>query len=133
MKRVLPLLLFASVLVLGGCSKKNNPVTSDPVTPPPATNVTFSMSMWSGSEGMIFIARPNVDVKLSAVYLSYPAGQFADTLSNDNPEVVFPKESNIQLNEYSGVEGGQQWILRFIGKVAATNQPFEVTVHWTVV
>lgn len=133
MKQALPVVLFASLLVLGGCSKKNNPVITDPVAPPPATNVTFSMSMWSGSDGMIFIAKPNVDVKLTTVLLTYPAGQFADTLSNNNPELVFPKDSNIQLNEYTGVEGGQQWILRFIGKVAGTHQPFEVTVNWTVV
>ena len=82
---------------------------------------------------MIFVAKPNVDVKLTKVEVSFPEQSFADTLTNPNPSEVFPKDSNIQLNEYTGIDAGQQWVLKFYGTVASTGQAFAVTVRWTVV
>lgn len=132
MYRSLMFVVAAAALVLAGCSKKSsNPV--DPGTGNPQPNVTFTMHLESGTQGMIVFASPSVDVKLTKVILSFPAQQFADTLTNPNPQTVYPKDTNIELNEYSGIEGGQQWVLTFIGSVAATNQQFTITVNWTVV
>jgi hypothetical protein len=82
---------------------------------------------------MIFVASPSVDVKLTKVDVSFPAQQFTDVITNPQPERIFPRNSNIQLNEYTGVNGGQQWVLVFHGTIAATGQAFTVTVNWTVV
>ncbi len=82
---------------------------------------------------MKIFASPSTDVRLTQVILSFPAEQFTDSLTNPSPNDVFPKNGNIELGEYSGIEGGQQWVLKFIGFDATTNQPFEVTMNWTVV
>ena len=131
MKHVV-LLFLAAAVALTGCKKNSNNPTG-PVTTPPATNVTFTMHLESGTQGMIFVASPSVDVKLTKVDLSFPAQQFTDTVVNPNPSTVFPKGSNIRINEYTGIEGGQRWILVFTGTIAATGQPFAVTITWDVV
>lgn len=133
MKQTIVILAMLAALSLVGCSKKNsnNPVAPNPA--PQQANVAFSMHLESGTQGMIFVAKPNVDVKLTKVELRLPAQNFSDTLNNPNPNEVFPKDSNIQLNEYTGVDAGQQWVLKFYGIVASTGQAFTITVNWTVV
>jgi outer membrane biogenesis lipoprotein LolB len=134
MKNSLMILLAGAMLTLVGCSKKDsgNPIT--PNTPTPQqTNVTFTMHMESGTQGMIFVASPNVDVKLTKIEVSFPAGNFSETITNPNPNTVIPKNSNVQFAEYTGIETHQQWVLKFYGMVAATGEAFTVTVNWDVV
>ena len=130
MKYPFALLLFGATLLIAGCSKKD----SNPLVPPAGgTLPTFTMHLESGTQGMKVFASPSMDVRLTQVILSFPAQQFSDSLTNPSPADVFPKDANIELGEYSGIEGGQVWVLKFIGFDAATNQPFEVTMNWTVV
>ncbi len=131
--RQLPMLMvLAGALVLGGCSKKNsNPLQPNPGTQEPM--VTFTMHLQSGTQGMIFVAVPSEDVMLSKVELSFPAQQFTDVITNPNPTRVFPKGQNIELNEYTGIDAGQQWVLKFYGTLVKTGKPFVVTINWTVV
>jgi hypothetical protein len=132
MKHMFPLLLVAAVL-FSGCSKKDsNPMIPSNPTPTPV-NVTFTMHLESGTQGMIFVASPNEDVKLTKVVLSFPAQQFVDEVTNPNPNTVFPKDSNIHLSEYTGIEGGQQWEITFTGFLASNNRAFTVKINWTVV
>ncbi len=132
MNRILIALVFAAFVLVTGCKKDSgNPVVPNITPPPPA--VTFTMHMESGTQGMIFVASPSVDVKLTKVVVTYPAQQFTDTIVNPEPELVFPRNSNIQLNEYTGVDVHQQWVLVFYGTIAATGQAFTVTVNWDVV
>jgi hypothetical protein len=132
MKQLLTLTLLASALVVGGCSKKNsNPVQPNPGTQQPT--VGFTMSLQSGSQGMIFVAVPSEDVMLTKVELSFPAQQFNDVITNPNPARVFPKGQRIELNEYTGIDAGQQWVLKFYGTLVRTGTPFVVTINWTVV
>jgi hypothetical protein len=131
MKHVL-IVLAVGAIALTGCKKdSNNPIT--PAMPPPAANVTFTMHLESGTQGMIFVASPSVDVTITRVDISFPAQQFTDTVVNPNPEAVISKGSNVQINEYIGVAGGQRWVLVFTGKIAATGQLYTVTVNWDVV
>ncbi len=134
MKHTMLLVLFGVALTLAGCSKKNsgNPITTNPGNETPA-NVTFAMGLHSGSQGMIVVATPSEDVLLTKIDLSFPAQNFTDTVTNPNPTRVFPKDTTFEINEYVGIEGGQQWIIVFHGTVKATGKPFTVTVTWTVV
>ncbi len=131
MKKLLAVLLLGSLAVLTGCSKKDsNPIgPSVPTTPA----VSFTMHMESGTQGMIFVATPNADVKLEKVIVSYPPQQFTNTVSNPDPSTLILKGSNIQIGEYTGVEMRQVWVLTFVGTDPATNRPFTVTMNWEVI
>jgi hypothetical protein len=82
---------------------------------------------------MIIMASPSADVKLTKVELSFPARNFSDTVTNSNPNEVFRKNERFQIGEYDGIDGGQQWVLKFYGTDVATGKAFTVTVNWTVV
>ena len=127
-------ILIASAVALAACSKKSS---NNPLMPgngnTQQSNVSFTMHLESGTEGMMFVASPSEDVKLTKVELSFPAQNFSDTIVNPNPDHVFPKRSNIQLNEYTGIEAGQRWVLKFYGTLASTGQSFTVTINWDVV
>lgn len=132
MNRSLIVFVLGLLLLSAGCKRdSSNPLV--PATAPPAASVTFTMHMESGTQGMIFVASPSEDVKITRVVVSYPPQQFTDTIVNPNPEEVIPKNSNIQLNEYTGVSTHQQWVLVFYGTMAATGRSFVVTVNWDVV
>lgn len=132
MKHTMMLMVLAGALALTGCSKKSsNPVQPDTGRQQPA--VTFTMHLESGTQGMIFVAVPSEDVTLTKVELSFPAQQFNDLITNPDPSRVFPKGQRIRLNEYTGIDAGQQWILKFYGTVVQTGKSFVVTVNWTVV
>ena len=134
MNRVLLSLILGSTLLVIGCSKKssNNPVSviNDP---PPAKSVTFTMHLESGTQGMIFVATPSEDVTIAKVDISFPAQGFAETVENPNPTAVIAKNSNIQIQEYVGVDAGQKWVLTFYGTIASTGKSFKITVNWDVV
>lgn len=129
MQRLLTLFLFALLILPAGC-KKDSP---NPVSPPPVAEVRFTMHLESGSEGMVFVARASDDVKLTRVIASYPAEQFVDTIDNPQPDRIFPKNSDIRLNEYTGISTHQQWVIIFHGTIATTGKQFVVTVNWDVV
>jgi hypothetical protein len=132
MNRFLATLALAGALTLVGCSKKNS---NNPVTPnqPAGATVTFTMHMESGTQGMIFVASPSEDVRITKVEVSFPAQQFHETVTNPTPATVFPRGSTIQIGEYTGIETHQQWVLVFYGTIASTGKPFTVTVNWDVV
>jgi hypothetical protein len=135
MKNALMILLAGAMLSLVGCSKKDsgNPITPGNPAAPPAANITFTMGLQSGSQGMIIVATPNVDVKLTKIELSFPAQQFNDVVNNPQPDTVFPKGTRFEIGEYTGIDGGQRWVLKFTGTEVASGKPFTVTVNWTVV
>ncbi|MBX2991748.1 MAG: hypothetical protein KF749_11360 [Bacteroidetes bacterium] len=134
MKQTMLLVLFGIALVLAGCSKKNsdNPLSTNPGNETPA-NVTFSMGLHSGTQGMIIVATPSEDVLLAKVDLHFPAQNFTDTVTNGDPTHLFPKGVTFEINEYVGIEGGQQWVIVFHGTLKSNGKPFTVTVNWTVV
>jgi hypothetical protein len=132
MNRLFAVLVAGAMLLSTGCKKDSSNPFVPPVTPP-AASVTFTMHMESGTQGMIFVASPSADVKVTKVIVRYPAGQFTDTVTNPNPDAVIQKNSNIQINEYTGINTHQQWVLVFYGSLAATGETFVVTVNWDVV
>ncbi len=131
MKNLLVALFLGGLVVLAGCSKND----SNPAGPslPATPAVTFTMHMESGTQGMIFVASPNSDVKLEKVVVTYPPQQFTNTVNNPDPTTLIAKGSNIQIGEYTGVEMHQIWVLTFVGTDPATNRPFTVTMNWEVI
>jgi hypothetical protein len=137
MKHSLLVLTLGAALTIIGCGKKdsaNNPLSAVNNSGGNQTeNITFVMHMESGTQGMIFFAVPSEDVKLTKIDISFPAQQFSETLNNPDPNHLFSKGTAIQLNEYTGIETHQQWVLKFYGTSVKTGKPFTVTVNWDVV
>ncbi len=128
MKNLLSAVFLGGLIGLTGCSKNsNNPVA------PALPAVAFTMHMESGTQGMIFVASPSMDVRLEKVVVTYPPQQFSNTISNPDPTTVIAKGSNIQIGEYTGVEMKQVWVLTFVGSDPTTNRPFAVTMNWEVI
>lgn len=131
MKQLVAAVLFVGLVGLVGCSKNS----SNPLAPggPEPPSVVFSMHLESGTQGMIFVASPSVDVRLQKIIVEYPPEKFVDTLTNPDPTVLVAKGTNIQVAEYTGVESKQRWVLTFIGSEAVTNKPFSVKLDWEVI
>lgn len=117
--------LIAALLV-AGCTKKgsDNPVAIDPGTGNQNPAVSFAIRLESGTQGMIFSAKPDADVKIAGVIATLAAAGFVDTIANPGPTTVFPKDNWFQFTEYTGVNTGQKWTFRFIGTTSATSQSF---------
>jgi hypothetical protein len=123
MKKFFPPLILAYLLYFtAGC---NNSVTG-----PSASNVTFSISQQPGTQGVRFYGKPSVDVKLTKVISN--VNTFFDTVNVANPNYVFSKDTSYFINEYTGVQTGQQWKFNFIGATASGNTAFNVTSSYTV-
>jgi hypothetical protein len=132
MRHILLFSIVSAALLLVGCSKKNstNPLAPNPTPQQPAPS--FSIRLESGTQGMIFSAKPNVDVKVTEVIVSLPAQNFTDVNTNPNPETVFPKDTWFQFGEYTGVNSGQKWTFKITGKIAASNAPFTANATYDV-
>lgn len=123
------ILLFATFFLLffyTGC-KKDNPVS--PVT----SSVTFTISTQPGTQGgTVMLAAPSVDVVITQVDVSVPAENFTDTVQGDGT-TVFPANQPAAIDEYTGVQSGQQWVFRFQGKIgSSTGQAFDVSTNYTI-
>lgn len=95
-------------------------------------SVTFTIGTSQGEQGGIyFTAAPSVSVKITKVTVSLPAQQFTDVLQGDGVSVYNANEA-VLLQEYVGVENGQQWTFQFEGTLAGNNQTFNVTSNFTV-
>ena len=115
---------------MAGCNK------NDSVTGPNNLNnqVSFQISQQNGQNGGVeFLFQPSVNVKISRVISKYPAQQFADTISNVNANYVYSKDTIYLINEYTGVQNGQQWNFDFTGSVQSQNNSnYNVTSNYTV-
>ncbi|MBK7104692.1 MAG: hypothetical protein IPH62_05360 [Ignavibacteriae bacterium] len=95
-------------------------------------SVTFTIGTSQGEQGGIyFTAAPSVSVKITKVTVSLPAQQFTDVLQGDGATVYNANEA-VLLQEYVGVENGQQWTFQFEGTLASNNQTFSVNSNFTV-
>ncbi|MFZ1292014.1 MAG: hypothetical protein WAR79_18095 [Melioribacteraceae bacterium] len=95
-------------------------------------SVAFTIGTSQGEQGGIyFTAAPSVSVKITKVTVSLPAQQFTDILQGDGV-TVFNANEAVLLQEYVGVENGQQWTFQFEGSLASSNQTFSVTSNFTV-
>ena len=129
MKQLLAIVFIFVVLCSTGC-KKDSP--TGPANTNPA-GVAFTIATQPGqNNGVLFVAKPNMDVRVASVIFVLAANHFADTLVNQTPATVFTASTFYELREYTGVQSGQQWTYLFNGAVAANNTPFSVGVSYTI-
>jgi hypothetical protein len=122
------LLVLLALAALAGCK-------NDSVLGPNGNNqVSFQISQQNGQNGGVeFIFQPSVDTKISRVISKLPAQQFADTINAPNPNYLYSKDSLYFINEYIGVQNGQQWNFDFTGTVPGMNNSnYTVTANYTV-
>jgi hypothetical protein len=128
-KLFLTLLLFTAA-VISGCGKNGSVVGPNS----PNANLTFQISQRAGfNGGTEFLFKPSADVKISRIISIYAPQQFADTISYTNLNYVYSKDTVYIVNEYTGVQNGQQWNFSFTGSVPGqTNSGYNVTANYTV-
>jgi hypothetical protein len=122
------LTLFAAVLITG-CSKNGNVI--GPNNP---ANVSFQISQRPGfNGGTEFLFKPSANINISRIISMYQPQQFADTLSFANVNYVYSKDTTYIINEYVGVQNGQQWNFNFTGSVPGQqNSNYNVNTNYTV-
>ena len=121
--------VILAMAIVAGC--KNDGV----VGPNNLNNqVSFQISQQYGQSGGVdFLFRPSVDVKISRVICIYQAQQIADTINNQFTNYVYSKDSVYFINEYIGVQNGQQWNFNFTGSLPGNNNSsYNVTSNYTV-
>jgi hypothetical protein len=128
--KIITLAAFLLVVIAAGCNK------NDGILGPNGFNnqVSFQISQQNGQNGGVeFIFQPSVDTKISRVISKLPAQQFADTINAPNPNYLYSKDSLYFINEYIGVQNGQQWNFDFTGTVPGMNNSnYTVTANYTV-
>lgn len=135
--KIIKCILFVPLLILlyTSCSDDSNDSGGlNPLAPGGSSNtssVSFTISTVQGNQGVIFVATPNVAVKLTKVTVSLPAQSYTDVLTDDGT-YVYNANEGIQIEEYVGVASGQQWTFQFEGSTASNNQAFNVTSNYTV-
>jgi hypothetical protein len=136
MKRLFFYLISIVLIVSTGCNDDSGGST---ITDPfggggtgGQGSASFTISTTNGQQGgIIFTATPSVDVKITQVTVSLPAQQFTDVLQGDGT-TVFSANQAALLEEYVGVERGQQWTFKFEGTLANGGQTFSVTSNYTI-
>lgn len=123
-------LLLLTAAVISGCSKGGNIVGPNN----PNNQVSFQITQRAGfNGGTEFLFKPSVNVKISRIISMYQPQQFADTISYNNINYVYSKDTTYIINEYVGVANGQQWNFNFTGSVLGqTNPNYNVTTNYTV-
>lgn len=121
--------VFTLTLALSGCSK------NDSVLGPNGFNsaVSFQITQQDGQFGGVqFLFKPSVDTRLSRIVSRYAAEQFADTISYGNQNYVYSKDTVYIINEYVGIQNGQQWNFDFTGSISnQNNSNYTVTANYT--
>ncbi len=95
-------------------------------------SISFTISGQGDPNNYTFAFKPSVDTKLSTVILALPAQQFADTLTNNNPNYVYSKDTTYALTNYQGVQSQQAWTITFTGNISSNNQAYTVATNFTV-
>ncbi|MBV6478242.1 MAG: hypothetical protein HGGPFJEG_00992 [Ignavibacteria bacterium] len=125
-KNAVILILFA-LAAFTGC--KSNNVTG----PNQNQEANFQISQRNGVNNSIeFLFKPSADAKILRVVCRFQEQQFVDTITNNNPNYLFSKDSIYTINEYINVAAGQQWQFDFTGNTPAGNSPYKVTSNYTV-
>ncbi len=127
--KILILVLLASVF---GCNNGSDD-GGNPLIPNIGGGngtVSFEVKTQPGNQGgTLFLIKPSVDVKIQKVVVKIQ--NFTDELQGD-PNTVYKKDTWYELEEYTGVQQGQQWTFDITGQIAASGQSFNVTVNYTV-
>ena len=136
MKRFFFLFLTISVLLVFGCKDNaTGPTTGGFGGGGTGGGVTFTMGTTQGSQqgSTMFTLKPSVDVTITTITAKLPAQQFEDLLTNPTPDAVVSSQNTYELEEYTGVQSGQQWEFVFVGKIgSSTGTAYTVTANYTI-
>ncbi len=136
MKKIFSLFLIMGVLLVLGCSDNaTGPNTGGLGGGGTTGGVTFTIGQTQGSQqgSTMFTLKPSVDVTITTITAKLPAQQFEDILTNPNPDAVVSSQNTYELEEYTGVQAGQQWQFVFVGKIgSSTGAAYTVTANYTV-
>lgn len=121
-------LILMTAIIVSGCSKSGN------VVGPNNSQVSFQISQQAGQNGGVdFLFKSSADVKISRIVSIYQQQQFTDTISYANVNYVYSKDTTYIINEYTGVQNGQQWNFNFTGSMPGQqNSNYSVTSNYTV-
>jgi hypothetical protein len=119
--------ILMTAIIVSGCSKSGN------VVGPNNSQISFQISQQTGQNGGTeFLFTPAMDVKISRIISIYQPQQFADTISYTNVNYVYTKGTTYIINEYDGVQNGQQWNFNFTGSQSGQqNSNYNVTINYT--
>lgn len=137
MKRIFSLFLILSALIAFSCSDDATGPTTGGIGGGGGNTggVTFTIGQTQGSQqgSTMFTLKPSVDVTITTITAKLPAQQFEDVLTNPNPDVVVSSQNTYELEEYTGVQPGQQWQFVFVGNLgSSTGTAYTVTTNYTV-
>ena len=133
MKSKLKILILLIIAIVTSCNKDDDG-GGNPFLPGLGggnnSGVSFEVKTQPGNQGgTIFLLKPNQDVKIQKVIVQVQ--NFTDEVLGD-PNTIYKKDTWYELEEYTGVQQGQEWSFNIIGQVAANGQSFNVTVKYTV-
>ena len=117
-----------SVMYLTGCSKNDSVMG-----PNMNQQVSFQISQRTTISGDTeFMFKPNIDINISKIVSRFESQPFRDTLSFTNTAYVYSKDTTYIIDQYTGVQNGQQWNFDFTGSVPGqTNSNYSVTSNYT--
>jgi len=98
------------------------------------SSVTFGITQATGNTGIIFYATPSVAVTITNVNVSVTnvTPPFNKDYTGDGT-TVYPANTALEINEFTGVATGQKWVFVFTGKLGtATGTAFTATSNYTV-
>ncbi len=93
---------------------------------------TYTITGQGDPNSYTFGFKPSVDTKLTRLIASVPNLQFFDTLTNNNTNYVFSKDTTYALDPYTGVQPGQQWTFTFTGTIVSSNSGYTVSTNYSV-
>ena len=132
MKIKLKILILVLLATVFGCSNSSDN-GGNPLFPNLGGgngSVSFEVKTQPGNQGgTLFLIKPSVDVKIQKVTVQVQ--NFTDELQGD-PNTIYKKDTWYELEEYTGVQQGQQWTFNIVGQIASNGQNFNVTVNYTV-
>lgn len=132
MKKILSAILILATLIIISCDDDATGSITDPFGTGGTGSVTFTVGSQQGENGgILFYASPSVAVKITQVTCSLPAQNFNDVVEGDGTTVYNANEA-VGIEEYTGVNSGQQWTFKFEGTIASNNQAFTKTSNYTV-
>jgi hypothetical protein len=135
MKKFILYLIPIIMIFISSCSDEAGGTVTDPFgtgNTGGTGSVTFSIGTTNGQQGgIIFTATPSVSVKITKVTLSLSAQNFSDVITGDGT-TVFNANEAVGLEEYTGVESGQQWTFQFEGSTSSDNKSFTVSSNYTI-
>jgi hypothetical protein len=98
------------------------------------SGVTFTITQQQGTQGIIFYATPSAAVTITNVNVSVTnvTPPFNKDYTGDGT-TVYPANTALEINEFTGVASGQKWVFVFTGKLgSATGTAFTATSNYTV-